>query len=194
MVFIVRLYMGGLALFLVCSSSIQAHEFTYSAGVSILTVDDAESDTLGSTSGFSPFSLAYSDRVHRDTRYVVELFQGGGTISSSSRLVGQKVSYQGIGIGYQQRFRVTRTFKPWAGAGLEYVATEYRDRHMVDSDGFLQQRFSNRQEDGVNLALQAASYWDWNRDWRVGINTKLSHPLSKDLRIFHVGLSVVYDL
>ena len=42
---------------------------------------------------------------------------------------------------------------PWLGLGLDLSRSDYSKRHTVDSDGFLLERFSDRDETGLGLVI-----------------------------------------
>lgn len=168
-----------------------AAEFGYTFYGSNLSVKDPDGATE-SISYLSPFNGFYADSIRRDLRYKVDAFTDKVVLNSGVGTVGQEVKYQGIGLSLQRRFRMASTIKPWLGVGADYVDVQYSQRHTKDKDGFLDTLYPDRAESAVNLTLNAANYWRFNRSWDMGVTAKAGFPVSSDATFLSIGFSVVY--
>lgn len=168
-----------------------ASEFGYTIYGSNISVDDPDGSTE-SVSYLAPLNGFYADSLKRDLRYQVEAFMDTVNLDAGVNQVGQEVKYQGLGVSLQRRFRLSSELKPWFGVGIDYVNVRYRERHTVDQGGFLANRYPDRNESGVNLVLNAASYWEFNRSWDYGLTAKFSQSVSSDSTFLNIGISAVY--
>ncbi|ALP54968.1 hypothetical protein Tel_17075 (plasmid) [Candidatus Tenderia electrophaga] len=176
---------------LACVGVAQAGEFGYTAYGASLSVDDPDG-TTSSTSYLAPFNGFYADSLKRDIRYQVEAFADSVILDAGINQIGQKVQYQGVGLSLQHRFRLTPDIKPWLGVGVDYIDLRYRDRHSVDTGGYLTYRFPDRSESGMNLVLNAANYWAFSRSWDIGLVAKLGQPVASDSTFLKIGISALY--
>ncbi len=168
-----------------------AGEFGVTVYGSSLSVDDSDGSTEG-VSYLAPFNGFYADSLKRDLKYQVEVFTDSVTLDAGVNQVGQQIKYQGLGVSLQRRLRLSSEMKPWVGVGLDYVDVRYRERHTVDQGGFLANRYPDRSESGVNLVLNAASYWEFSHSWDIGVVAKLSQSVSTDASFMNIGISARY--
>lgn len=168
-----------------------AGEFGYTIYASNIAVDDTDGSTEG-VSYLAPFNGFYADSLKRDLRYQVEVSMDTVNLEAGVNQVGQQVKYQGLGVSLQRRFRLSSNLKPWFGMGVDYVNVRYRERHTVDQGGFLADRYPDRDESGLNLVLNAATYWAFNHSWDYGLTAKFSPSVSSDSTFLSIGISAVY--
>jgi hypothetical protein len=150
-------------------------------------------DPVGQTatgSGLSLGGIALLD-VGRDSRLMFNLNRDTYTLAGSSNTVGQNVSSLDGGLSYQKMLRVSRTWKPWVGAGLGYSSTTYRNRFTVTPGGF-STLYADRTATAFAMLLNANSEWQLNRDWDMGLQAQLSKSISDKSGILSFGIYVVY--
>jgi hypothetical protein len=163
----------------------------YSAGFLWLSVDDPDGDTETAIGG-QPLGLIYSDWFVGDFRYWSELFYYSATLDDSPNNIGQDVERYGVRFSMQKSFRVVEKWAPWLGLGLDLSQAKYTLRHTKDSKGFLDERFSDRDEVAVSLLVNAISEWSIAGDWSVALKLEQSIPLSSDVTEFLVSGALLY--
>jgi hypothetical protein len=163
----------------------------YSAGFVWLSVDDPDGDTKNSTGG-QPVGLIYTDWFIGDFRYWSELFYYSASLDSSITNIGQDVERYGVRFSMQKSFRIVEKWAPWFGVGLDLSQAKYTLRHTKDNEGFLAERFPDRDEVAVSLLVNAISEWTIARDWSVALKLEQSIPLSSDVTEFLVSGAVLY--
>ena len=163
----------------------------YSAGFVWLSVDDPDGDTENSTGG-QPVGLIYTDWFLGDFRYWSELFYYAGSLDASATNIGQDVKRYGVRFSAQKSFRVMEKWAPWFGLGMDVSQAKYSVRHTKTDDGFLKERFPDRDEIAVSLLVNAVSEWSIARDWSIALKLEQSIPLSSDVYEFIVSGAVLY--
>ncbi|MGD8940243.1 MAG: hypothetical protein PVJ72_12740 [Gammaproteobacteria bacterium] len=163
----------------------------YSAGFVWLSVDDPDGDTKTST-GTQPISLIYTDWFIGDFRYWSELFYYSASLDDSGTNIGQDVERYGVRFSMQKSFRVVEKWAPWLGLGLDVSQAKYTLRHTKDDEGYLAERYPDRDEMAVSLLVNAISEWSIARDWSVALKLEQSIPLSGDVTEFLVSGAVLY--
>jgi len=163
----------------------------YSAGFLWVSVDDQEGDTETSTGG-QPFGLVYTDWFIGGFRYWSELYYYSASLDSSTNKIGQDVKRYGVRFSTQKSFRVVEKWAPWLGLGLDVSQAEYTLRHTKDNEGYLAERFPDRDEIVVSLLVNAISEWSIARDWSLALKLEQSIPLSGDVTEFIVSGVVLY--
>ena len=163
----------------------------YSAGYLWLSVDDPDGDTESSTGG-QPFGLVYSDWFVGDFRYWAELFYYSASLDAATDKVGQDVERYGLRISAQKSFRIVEKWAPWLGLGFDVSQAKYSLRHTIDNEGFLAERFPDRDEMAVSLLVNAISEWSIAGDWSIALKLEQSIPLSSDVTEFLVSGALLY--
>ena len=155
------------------------------------TVDDPDGKG-DSQSAVAPLGLFYAFEGGRDLRYHVALSYLSGQVDNGAGTVNQDFTSLILGAALQTRWRFARTWKPWVGAGITVLDSEFTDRFVTDKDGFLLARYADRSETGYAVTLTASQYWDIGRTVRVGLEALADIPISTDLRRLGVGVSVLF--
>ena len=163
----------------------------YSAGFLWLSVDDPDGDTESATGG-QPVGLIYTDWLFGDFRHWTELYYYSASLDASSKNIGQDVERYGARFSLQKNFRIVQKWAPWVGLGLDVSQAKYTLRHTKTDDGFLDQRFDDRDEVAVALLVNAVSEWTVARNWSVALKLEQSIPLSSDVTEFLVSGAVLY--
>lgn len=163
----------------------------YSAGFVAVSVDDPDGDTESATGG-QPAGLIYTDWLFGDIRHWTELYYYGATLDASSNKIGQDVKRYGLRFSLQKSFRLIEKWAPWFGLGLDVSQAKYTVRYTKTDDGFLDQKFDDRDEVAVSLLVNAISEWSIARNWSVAVKLEQSVPLSSDVTEFLVSGAVLY--
>jgi hypothetical protein len=163
----------------------------YSAGYVVVSVDDPDGDTETATGG-QPAGLVYTDWLFGDFRHWTELYYYGATLDASPNNIGQDVKRYGLRFSLQKSFRLIEKWAPWFGLGLDVSQAKYTVRYTKTDDGFLDQKFDDRDEVSVSLLVNAVSEWSIARDWSVALKLEQSIPLSSDVTEFLVSGTVLY--
>jgi hypothetical protein len=163
----------------------------YSAGYVVVSVDDPDGDTETATGG-QPAGLVYTDWLFGDFRHWTELYYYGATLDASPNNIGQDVKRYGLRFSLQKSFRLIEKWAPWFGLGLDVSQAKYTVRYTKTDDGFLDQKFDDRDEVAVSLLVNAVSEWSIARDWSVALKLEQSIPLSSDVTEFLVSGTVLY--
>jgi hypothetical protein len=163
----------------------------YSAGYVLVSVDDPDGDTETATGG-QPAGLIYTDWLFGDFRHWTELYYYGANLDASTNKIGQDVKRYGLRFSLQKSFRLIEKWAPWFGLGLDVSQAKYTVRYTKTDDGFLDQKFDDRDEVAVSLLVNAVSEWSIARDWSVALKLEQSVPLSSDVTEFLVSGAVLY--
>ncbi len=167
-------------------------KYGWSPGYISYSVDDPN----GSTESAGELQLLGASYIYpfsRTSRVLGAINIYDFDLKSSVTDVGQKVETISFSGYYQYRFRWSRTFKPWLGAGLVTNMDKFSKRHRVDSDGYLVESFPDREDTNLNLGLLASYEWDVNSSISMDFNIEYIMPLSNSLEGLKFGVSVYYE-
>lgn len=166
-------------------------EFRFGAQTSLNSyrVDDPAGTTAGGN-GLSLSGIALVD-IGRNDRLMLNINKDAYKLAASTTDIGQDVSSFGGGLSYQSMLRVTRTFKPWLGAGVGYSSITYKNRYKLTPGGF-SVPMANRDATDIALLLNANSEWQFNNNWDIGLQAQLAKSISDKSSTFRVGVYVVY--
>jgi len=132
----------------------------YSYGIYPITsfyqVDDPAGKTEVSTD-FHLMNFYGTYEIGRDKRIWTELGKKEFDYPSSSSAPGMSVKTTDLALQYQVRYRASKNFKPWFGAGLGFADSEYKNRHIVDNNGYLFESFDDRSGKDMSVILTAMS-------------------------------------
>ena len=158
-----------------------------------LSVSDPAGDTA--SEGVSlPLSAMFVIPGKRDRRWVFTGFGYDFRLPASTTNIGQSVKGFSLAGWYQFRFRLSRSFKPWLGIGLQADMLDINARHKVDSDGFLAVTYPDRKETNYALVLNLSQEWNISHDFNLGVNAQYLASISDSLSGPLVGVSLLYRL
>ena len=100
------------------------------------------------------------------------------SLDASESNLGQDVSGYRVWGGYEHRFNISRSFKFWGGIGLTLDSVSFEKRHTIDEDGFLKERFDDRDEAYSGLTVYALSTIDVGRrsGWEPALGVYIDQP------------------
>ncbi|WP_455223072.1 hypothetical protein [Kaarinaea lacus] len=163
----------------------------YGAAYAYLQVDDPDGDTNPEWK-VQPVNLIYSDWLFGDIKQWTEVYYFDTSLDAGSNDIGQNISSFGVRFSMQKSFRLTKSWSPWFGGGVSISSTKYSARHTRDSEGFLLQRFDDRDEFGVSVLLNFVSEWVLDQEWSLAAKLEQSIPLSDDITQFSAMAVLLY--
>ncbi|MCP4492571.1 MAG: hypothetical protein GY820_35485 [Gammaproteobacteria bacterium] len=183
-------------LMILLSSNVKAVESDIRVGYLPSLVNLGVDDPNGSTNTASEvqylgamaiYEMSRNDRLYAYiTLYDFELDAGQNKI-------GQEVESTSLAIYYQSNFKLSRSFKPWLGAGAVINIASYTNRYDTDIDGYLLNNYADRDDTSVSLGLSASKEWEFNDSFSWGLNLEYLVPIGDTLEGFTVGVSLIYD-
>lgn len=163
----------------------------YGMGAANVAIDDPDGSTRDNWAA-QPFNLIYTDWLLRDIRQWTELYYFKAALDADATNVGQNVQSYGIRFSLQKNYRVSPSWSPWFGAGIEVANSHYDTRHTKDADGFLLQSFDDRQETNVAFLINMLSEWSVQKDWTIGAKLEQSIPSGGGIAEFAAAVTVLY--
>jgi hypothetical protein len=163
----------------------------YAAGAVHLSVDDSKGDTSDDWA-ILPITLIYTDWLMRDIRFWTDFYYYETDLDASTRNVGQNVERYGLRLSLQKSLRVSPLWAPWFGIGLDVSQTQYSDRHTVDEEGFLLERYADRDETAVSLIVNVLSEWSLTKKWSAGVKLEQAIPINADITDSRAYAVVLY--
>ena len=128
----------------------------------------------------------------RDYRLLAMAKQHSYTLNASPINIGQDVDHTGLDATIQKNFRLSRSFKPWIGAGVGYASEKYEPRYRVTPTGFLSVVYPDRKETGIALIANASAQWASFADTQTGIHLQYEYGMGNLSRLFSVSLFISY--
>lgn len=183
----------------VLSSVAQARSYSefrvgLAMGLSSTSVNDPAGD-VSTESEFDPFYIisTYSlDR--RDGRIWLGLQKQEVDFTPSTSKVGFESSRNLMELMYQHRFAFTESLSPWVGLGVGVSQAEYLGRHTVDSDGFNDLLYRDREETQYAVLLNASNEWELSYRFSMGLMGRWEAPIDGGFEGFFAGVNVFYTL
>ena len=155
------------------------------------TVDDPNGKTAGG-SGLSISGIAFFN-VARESRVMLNINRDSYSLTESNVNIGQDVTSIGGGLSYQTMLRLTRTWKPWVGAGLGYTSSSFKNRQIYTSPAMQYSTlFADRKTTDTALLLNANSEWQYSHDWDIGLQAQFARNISDKSSTLRLGIYIVY--
>ena len=149
-----------------------------SGNLGTYSVDDPNGSTdAGSGYSVTPVAVfVYSNEWRLWTEFDYKQF----TAQYSSGNVGQKVKSYSLDAIMQRGF-VSSTNRYFIGGGVSFSRDSYKERSLVDQDGFILQQYADRKEFNTALLIRAG-YSRLIDDGSVGVNIGYQLPLNDGIR------------
>lgn len=129
--------------------------------------------SVNSARGINGLNIYYRQVVRRDVAYVLEGSMFETSASTGAGKISQSVHVAGMRLHLERKLRLSRTLKPWLGAGLGVFQQTFTDRRLADSDGFYQQSYPDRQRDALVLSVSLAHQWPISKHMRSGLSAMI---------------------
>ncbi len=128
----------------------------------------------------------------RDRRFFVHLFHNRFDLDTSNNKVSGEVKSLGLNTSYQTKLRLSRHWKPWVGGGLGFSNDTFKNRILLDNEGFIIREFPNREKEAINLLLNASMILKQMRPFDLGVHFQYEFPISGDIQRFTVAATILY--
>jgi len=170
----------------------QQAKATYQIGVSAGVARSAVDDPSGSANSetYPQLGLVGVAQFGNDRRALGQLYSKSFTLDPGVQTVGQDVKQTGLSVIYQQR--VSWRWQPWLGAGIGYSRDRFENRLTVAPDGFVAQRFPNREENGFALLFAGSTQWHLTDRVDIDVHLQYDYPLQGDVKTLSLSLLLLY--
>jgi len=165
------------------------YQLGVAAGMARSNVDDPSASA--SSENYPQVALVGIAQFGGDQRMFGQLFAKSFTLDPGVQTIGQDVKQTGLSLAYQRRMG-WHAWQPWLGAGLGYSRDRFENRVTVASDGFLAQRFPNREDNGFALLLTGSTQWHVTDRWDVGLHLQYDYALQGDVKTLSLSLLLLY--
>ena len=128
----------------------------------------------------------------RDRRIFTHIFYQDFDLNNSNNKISSSVKSLGINASYQWLLRFSRDWKPWIGAGLGFSQDDFTSRKKLDGDGFVIQRFADREDNAVNLIINASTKLTTWKMFDLGAHVQIDIPISGDITRFNIFGTVLF--
>ena len=152
---------------------------------------EPEGDTSRETV-FYPITFSATFEINRINRIVTDLRYVDFDVAAGDGGIGVTVEGYQLTTALQHQFRLSRHFKPWVGGGIVSSMIETSDRFRTDSEGFLVERFDDREETTMSAVAMLGLDWDLTRDWVLAAEARYERPFSDGLEGYGVAAGVRY--
>lgn len=173
------------------SLAAESFRFGWLPSVSYFDVRDPSGPTDDHTSATYLSGVVIAD-VGRDSRLFIHGHYDSFTLAASTTNIHQAVTRYGLNASYQVNLRLSRTWKPWAGAGLGFVQEDAKERYTVTPGGFLGTTFQDRSLNTFGFVLNFSNEWQLNGNWDLGVHFQYEHPFDDAARVLRAGVYFVY--
>lgn len=170
----------------------EAHgRWGYGLGVAHVNVHDPDVST-GSEWAVRPLNLIYTNHWRYGTRYWSELFYQETAFDASVSQAGQQAKQLGARLSLQKNVALTPTIFPWFGVGLQLSHDRFRNRHTVDSGGYLNTTYPDRSKFNAALLVNMLFEKHLDLDWTVATKLEQSLALGSGVSEFSVSAVLLY--
>jgi hypothetical protein len=163
------------------------------SGGGLFKVYDPNGDTAQALA-VQPLQIFVTDWLVGRTKYWLTFYNQQYVLTASEQNIGQAVEQNGMRVLVQQNLALHRYWMPWVGVGFDVNYGEYRLRHHMDSDGYLTQRFADR--DGINagVVFSLTSEWQLSHSLSAGFQIEQVVPLGPTSRSTTATVLFMYNL
>ena len=155
--------------------------------------DDKGETELESTT--VPFTLFAEMETSRVNRIYIGLREFDLDIDASTTGdLGASIESLQFEATWLRKFKMTRNFKPWFGAGIRSSLVEVSSRHTIDRDGFLLATFNNTDDTFLALVLKTTADWEIGEGWYINADASFDQPIGDGLQGFGFLLGIKYEL
>jgi hypothetical protein len=166
--------------------------FGYCPSVFSLDVDDPDGSTESASGvnalGFcAKYDMSKIDRLF----FMVENFDF--KLDASTSNIGQDIESTEYTVLYQRNLKLSRSLNRfYIGGGGFFGDFSTSSRYTVDSDGYLNESYSKRDDSDYGLALSVGADWEISSLFDLGANAVYQHSLNDGLSGFRLGITLFY--
>lgn len=159
--------------------------FSYSPSVNFFNIQDDSANSANEVF-VTPLSLGLKLPLDRTSDVKVFFDIIDTSYDSSTTEIGQTVSGYSISALWQNKYHLSRSFKPVLGIGLGFDSLELTNRERVDSDGFLVERFPDKDDTQVSVLLSTSIPLG---SWPAELDAIYKHSLEEGFQGFSLRLN-----
>lgn len=150
---------------------------------------EGESSNLLNTSQLSGTAIYFYER---DLRGKMDLRYQKIDIDASETVVSQDGSLFTLDMQAQMRVELTRLAFFWVGAGFGHGAYTFKNRYMVDNEGFATSKFKDLTGYTTYGIASINREFLIAENWLMGIGAKYEYHFNNHLRSGSIGISFLY--
>lgn len=176
---------------LLCSplSALADARYGFGGSLWVNTVDDpngpTDTDTNLSLSGFLTQPIGHNLRLFYEGRY------HAFTLTPSQKNIGQNVVSYAFDMHLHRGFDFPG-FKAWLGGGFNLGLNHYKGRKTLDQDGYIDQRFPNRDETNLGLLLTTGLSFETEQYLVFGASLTQQVSLNEGINGLSFNLFMLY--
>ena len=160
-------------------------------GAARMTVDDPDGPTA-TDYATQPLTLIYTDWFFGRSRLWSELYYNQARLAATSTRIGQEVQHYGYRASVQWPLGLDGPLHLWFGGGVDLSRAQYTLRHTVDQDGFLANRYADRDTFEAGLLLNINSEWALRQNWSVGAKIEQLVPVAGNVDELTGLITILY--
>lgn len=160
-------------------------------GGAVVSVDDPAGSTEVKTH-LSFLNGIATIPYRRDRRIFAHLFYNRFDLDNSNNKVSGEVTSLGLNTSYQVKLRLSRHWKPWIGTGLGFSNDKFKNRILLDDEGFIIKDFPDRKEEAFNFLINANMIIKQVRPFNLGIHFQYEFPISGNVQRFTLAATILY--
>ena len=157
----------------------------------LYSVNDPKGGTLQKPY-VQPYNFIISDWLPNASKYHAEFYYNSMSFDAEADKIGQNATQYGSRISGLVTLGRFKSIHPWFGLGVDLSYSEFSERHRIDSDGFLVQQYSNRQNLNASLIMQLMNEWQIERYWDAGIKAQYTLPVTDSVESKAVAVYLMY--
>ena len=165
--------------------------FGVSPGFVRAEVNDPDGNSASKTS-VEILNVVMTQAFGRDSRMLYQGYYHAFNLDAGTSDIGQHVNRNGFSFSFQSAFHVARGWAPWGGVGLGLTEEKYKNRHTVDSGGFLATEYPDRKTTNYGVLLNAGTQWNLTRNWDAGIHVQYEQALGDGISAAYLSFMLLY--
>ena len=114
--------------------------------------------------------------------------------ATSSGKLGANIESTQFEATWLRKFKMSRNFKPWFGAGIRSSLIEVSSRHTIDRDGYLLATFKHSESTFLAFVLKTTADWEIGEGWYINADASFDQPIGDGLQGFGFSLGIKYEL
>jgi hypothetical protein len=154
-------------------------------------IDDPDG-SADSFAGFQGLSITTIHNFNNKQRLLAVLNYYDFDVDASTSDIGQEVKGYQLGTYIQQKMRVSRALNFYAGLGLAYSSIEFKNRHTLDHDGYLRERFDDRKEGFLSLMANVSKEWAITEKFDLGTDLSFQYGIGDVFSGLKLSLNLLY--
>lgn len=140
-----------------------------------------------------PLTLSATFNINRINRIVTDFRYVDFDVPAGKGGLGVTVEGYQFSTVFQHQFRLARNFRPWIGGGVISSIIETTDRFRTDNDGFLIERFDDREETSLAGVISTGLEFEITRQWHLAAEARYEMPFSDGLEGYGVSGGIRYQ-